>query len=331
MPSPGGAVTTNILTVENLRVSFPVSGTRKRLVAVDDLSFAIRRGETLSLVGESGCGKSTVARALLGLVVPDRGRIDFEGRNLAGLSPRAFRSVRMRLQMVFQDPWAALNPRLRIRALIEEPMRFVVAMDAAQRTARVHELIRQVDLDDGILDRYPAALSGGQLQRVCIARAIATSPALLVLDEPTSSLDLSVRGSILALLRRIQGDTGMAMLLISHDIGSVRIMAQQVTVLYLGRAMESGPIGDVFASPAHPYTRALLDAYLPPEPRVTEPPLRIVGEMPSPIDPPGGCPFHPRCRDVFAPCAGSRPETTLLESRQVTCHLYSGRVTMRLT
>jgi oligopeptide/dipeptide ABC transporter ATP-binding protein len=309
--------------VQDLRVSFAVAGPRARLVAVDGLSFHIDQGETLALVGESGSGKSTVARALLGLVSTDRGRIDFEGQDLARLPKRAFRSVRLRLQMVFQDPWAALNPRMRIGALIDEPLRFVAAMDSAQRRGRVLELIRHVDLDEAILDRHPAALSGGQLQRVCIARAIATAPMLLVLDEPTSSLDLSVRGSILALLRRLQDETGMSMLLISHDIGSVRRLAKRVTVLYLGRAMESGAIDEVFESPAHPYTRALLDAYLPLEPGAHARQACIAGEMPSPTNPPSGCPFQPRCRDRLDRCCVERPGTVRVGARQLACHLYT--------
>ena len=316
-------MTTPVLAVEDLHVSFPVPGTRSRLAAVDGLSFAIERGETLALVGESGCGKSTVARALLGLAVPDRGRIDFEGQDLARLSPRAFRDVRQRLQMVFQDPWAALNPRLRIGALIEEPLRMVTAMDAPARRAKVLELVHQVDLDAAILERHPGALSGGQLQRVCIARAIATSPSLLVLDEPTSSLDLSVRGSILALLQRLQAATGMAMLFISHDIGSVRRLARRVVVLYLGRAMESGTIADVMSAPAHPYTRALLDAFLPPEPRSAAKQSRITGEMPSPIEPPAGCPFNPRCRDATEVCTRVRPEFVQRGARRIACHLHT--------
>lgn len=313
-----------LLRVEALRVTFPVAGTRAGLVAVDGLSLQVARGETLALVGESGCGKSTVARAILGLVRPDAGRIAFEGVDTGGLSRAAMRSLRPRLQMVFQDPWAALNPRMRIGELIGEPLRFVEGVDVAQREHRVRELVAQVGLDAAVLARHPAALSGGQLQRVCIARAISTAPSLLVLDEPTSSLDLSVRGSVLALLRRLQAATGMAMLFISHDIGSVRRLADRVTVLYLGREMETGPMASVLDAPTHPYTRALLDAYLPARPGPRARRTHATGELPSPLDPPGGCVFHPRCPDCVERCRGERPQVRVTGDRLAACHVHAG-------
>jgi oligopeptide/dipeptide ABC transporter ATP-binding protein len=312
----------DVLQVEDLRVTFPVAGSRRGLVAVDGLSLRVTAGETLALVGESGCGKSTVARAVLGLQAAGGGRILFEGTDLTRLSKSAMRALRPRVQMVFQDPWAALNPRMRIGELIEEPLRFVAGFDPALRRARVRELVHEVDLDEAVLARQPPALSGGQLQRVCIARAIATSPALLVLDEPTSSLDLSVRGSVLALLERLQRRTGMAMLFISHDIGSVRRLAHRVTVLYLGREMESGPVDQVLDAPAHPYTRALLDAYLPPVPGRGTRRVRVTGELPSPLAPPDGCVFHPRCPDCETPCRVERPATLTVGPRSVACHVH---------
>ncbi len=311
-----------LLRVDGLRVKFPVAGSPRGLVAVDGLSLQVRRGETLALVGESGCGKSTVARSILGLVRPESGIIVFEDVAIGGLSGAAMRRVRPRLQMVFQDPWAALNPRMRIGELIGEPLRFVDRCDAAQRERRVRELVAQVGLSEAVLERHPAALSGGQLQRVCIARAIATAPSLLVLDEPTSSLDLSVRGSVLALLRRLQAETGMAMLFISHDIGSVRRLADRVTVLYLGREMETGPTAAVLDAPVHPYTRALLDAFLPARPGVRPRRGRDLGDLPSPLTPPSGCVFHPRCPDCVARCRSEPPQIAARGERAAACHVH---------
>jgi ABC-type glutathione transport system ATPase component len=252
-----------VLEVERLSVEFPQPDGR-RLTAVDNVSFVIHEGGLLSLVGESGSGKSTIARTVLGLEKATAGRIRFCGTELIGASAHAFRPLRPKLQMVFQDPWAALNPRLTIGELIGEPLRFVAGIDRTARTARVARLIDRVELDPALLGRRPRQLSGGQLQRVCIARAIATEPRMLVLDEPTSSLDLSVRASITALLLRLQRDSGMAMLFITHDLTTARVLGGETLVLYRGQAVEQGPTAEILYSPRHAYTKALLDADLPP-------------------------------------------------------------------
>jgi ABC-type glutathione transport system ATPase component len=260
-----------LLEVERLCVAFPLPGWRRTLRAVDDVSFTVAAGESVGLIGESGSGKSTIARVILNLQRPSAGRVLYRGGEVSGLSNAGFRPLRPRLQMVFQDPWASLSRRMTIGALIEEPLLLAGALDRKARRDRVRELLAQVDLDPAVERRYPPGLSGGQLQRVCIARAIATMPDLLVLDEPTSSLDLSVRASIVALLRRIQTQSGMAMLFISHDILTVRRLASRAIVLNGGRVMEQGSVEKVIGQPSHPYTQALLSAYLPPPGRRTDP------------------------------------------------------------
>jgi ABC-type glutathione transport system ATPase component len=251
-----------LLAVDGLNVVFE-GGPQGKLTAVDGVSFGIGTGETVALVGESGSGKSTIARAIMGLVRPASGQIVFKGQPLTRLRARAFRALRPQLQMVFQDPWAALNGRMSIARLVEEPLLFLKGRSAQSRRERVRELIDIVELDGSLLKRYPSQLSGGQLQRVCIARAIATEPDLLVLDEPTSSLDLSVRASIVDLLRRLQGSTGMAMLFISHDITTVRTISSRTLVLHRGRVMEEGPTEHVLSAPSHAYTKRLMEAFLP--------------------------------------------------------------------
>ncbi len=266
-----------LLEVRNLSVAFPLPGWRRSVRAVDDVSFAIASGEALGLIGESGSGKSTIARVILNLQRPSGGRVLYRGRQISGLSNAAFRPVRASLQMVFQDPWASLSRRMTVRDLVEEPLLLLSQLGREARRARVRELLAQVDLDEAVERRTPPALSGGQLQRVCIARAMATRPDLLILDEPTSSLDLSVRASIVALLRRLQETSGMAMLFISHDILTVRRLTSRAIVLKNGGVVEQGPIGDVTGKPTHPYTRMLLNSYLPPpQPR----PNKVTGGPP---------------------------------------------------
>ncbi|WP_422369651.1 ABC transporter ATP-binding protein [Pelagibius sp.] len=255
-----------LLRVDGLTVVFGGGRQGGGLTAVDGASFTIGRSETMALVGESGSGKSTIARAILGLIRPTSGDIVFKGHRLTRLRGRALRALRPQLQMVFQDPWAALNARMSVARLIEEPLLFASKQSARVRRERVRELVNVVELDESLLERHPPQLSGGQLQRVCIARAIASRPDLLVLDEPTSSLDLSVRASIIDLLRRLQADTGMAMLFISHDIGTVRTISSRSLVLHHGRVMEVGPTGEVLAAPSHPYTKKLMEAFLPVDP-----------------------------------------------------------------
>ncbi len=301
MPEP-------ILEVDGLVKHFPGPRRGQTVHAVNGVSFSIHPGETVALVGESGSGKSTIGRAVVRLVTPTRGAVRFEGRDLARLPAGECRRLRSRLQMVFQDPWGSLNPCLKIGTLIAEPLLLHARLDRAARRRRVIELTDRVRLGADLLSRYPGELSGGQLQRVCLARAIATTPRLIVLDEPTSSLDLSVRAGILDLLAELARDTGTAMLFISHDLGTVRVISDRVLVLYLGTVVESGPAAAVYERPAHPYTQALLSAHLSPDPAVRPHRHVLAGETPSPIDLPPGCPFTARCPLARDDCHAALPE-----------------------
>jgi len=297
---------TALLELDSVWRSFQVAQ-GKTLVAVRDVSLVIKRGEAVGLVGESGSGKSTIARLALNLLPTTRGRVAFDGQDLAQLPDRSMRALRARMQMVFQDPWGALNPRHTIGRLLEEPLLLHRTLSAQDRRARALELAERVQLGAVMLERFPAQLSGGQLQRVCIARALATEPDLLVLDEPTSSLDVSVRADILGLLDRLRRETGVAMLFISHDIESVRAVCDRVVVLYLGCEMESGPIDAVLARPAHPYTQALLSARLALDPEARIERIRLEGEIPSPLAAPPGCPFATRCPQAIDACSSELP------------------------
>jgi peptide/nickel transport system ATP-binding protein len=294
---------------------------RLALKAVDGLNFAIRRGETFALVGESGCGKSTVARLVVGLYTPTRGRIEFDGVDLAELRSRAeILPLRRRIQMIFQDPYASLNPRWRVRAIVAEPIRThgLREGEAAIR-ARVAELLEQVKLAPADGDRYPHEFSGGQRQRISIARALATEPEFLVADEPTSALDVSVQAQILNLMKELQRRLGLTYLFISHNLAVVYFISDRVGVMYLGRLVEVADTQTLFARPRHPYTRMLLDTLpdLTLSGRRREP---VGGEVPNPIDPPSGCAFHPRCPFANERCRSERPELRADTDALVACH-----------
>ena len=297
-----------LLQVEDLRVHFPARGGGGTVRAVDGVSFAVAAGSTVAVVGESGCGKSTTAYAVIGLERPTAGRIVFEGREIQGLDPRARRALAGRMQIVFQDPTAALDPRMTVASSIAEPLA-IRGVARSERRARVAELMAQVGLPEGFAGRLPAALSGGQRQRVVIARALALSPKLLVLDEPVSALDVSIRSQILNLLLELQEALGLAYLLISHDLSVVRHVADEVIVMYLGTIAERGPAERVFAGPRHPYTEALLSAIPLPDPvaQRRREKIILVGDLPSPLDPPPGCPFVTRCPLRIEVCAAVRP------------------------
>lgn len=307
----------NVLEVEGLTRTF---GDGRRIVhAVNGVDLAVAAGETLGLVGESGSGKSTIGRCLLRLIEPSTGRIVFAGRDLRALGPEALRRARADMQMVFQDPWGSLNPRLTVGDLVEEPLRLHTTLDGPARRARVAELARRVSLTEALLSRFPADLSGGQLQRICIARAIATNPKLVVLDEPTSSLDVSVRAGILQLLAELKRDLGIAMIFISHDLATVRLVSDRVAVLYLGSVVETGPTQTVFETPQHPYTAALISADLSSDPRERRRRVVLAGEVPSPIDLPLGCYFASRCPIVRDECRMQRPRLEALGDVRVAC------------
>jgi oligopeptide/dipeptide ABC transporter ATP-binding protein len=300
-------VSAPLLEVRDLAKRFPL-GRGRAVHAVRGVDFALARGEILGLVGESGSGKSTIGRTVLRLLEPSAGRIVFDGQDITSLSESGCRALRARMQMVFQDPWSSLNPRHSARRLIEEPLLLHAKLGAAERRARAEALAERVHLDRAMLDRLPSELSGGQLQRICVARAIATDPKLIVLDEPTSSLDLSVRAGILELLAEIRAATGAGMLFITHDLGTLKLISDEVVVLYLGSVMERAPTARIFEAPAHPYTQALISAHLSADPRHRPERIRLEGEIPSPISLPPGCPFASRCHAAIDACRAAKPE-----------------------
>lgn len=289
--------------------------------AVDGVSFAIERGKTLALVGESGCGKSTVARLLVGLYDPTRGEVRFDGQpTAAAFASRAGRALRRRMQMIFQDPYASLNPRWKVREIIAEPLReHGLLTDAAAIEQRVAELLRMVGLAAADMEKFPHQFSGGQRQRISIARALATRPEFLVCDEPTSALDVSVQAQVLNIMKDLQRDQGLTYLFISHNLAVVRHVADEVGVMYLGRLVELAPKRTLFAQPQHPYTRMLLDAI--PDIRMTgRARTPVQGEVPNPLNPPSGCAFHPRCPHARERCKRERPALLELRGVKVACH-----------
>ncbi len=287
--------------------------------AVDGVSFRIERGETLALVGESGCGKSTTARLVLRLIEPTGGTVRFDGVEVSGA---ALRTLRRRVQVVFQDPYASLNPRLRVGETIAEPMEVHGIGDAASREARVQELLRLVGLAPFHAQRYPHEFSGGQRQRIGIARALAVQPDLIVCDEPVSALDVSIQAQVVNLLKELQAKFGLSYLFIAHDLAVVHHMADRVAVMYLGQIVEMAPKRQLFAMPAHPYTRALLRAIPHPDPRLRGKVTPLGGDVPSPMNPPSGCRFHTRCPHVEAICRAEVPALRDIASGQrVACHL----------
>ena len=298
-----------VLTVSALRKEFHVrhAGLAKRLTAVDRIDFELFKGETVALVGESGSGKSTVARCIARLVEPTSGEVVLSGVSVSALKQRDLPKVYRDLQMVFQDPNSSLDPRMTVRATVEEPLRLNSGLTRSERRERVQQLFKDVDLDFALLDRYPRQLSGGQRQRVGIARALAVDPKVILLDEPTASLDVSVRGQVLELLSRVQKQRELAYLFISHDLATVRRVSDRVLVLYLGGIVEAGPTAEVFDHPMHPYTRALVSA----APEVVygrvKSRLRLSGEIPSPIDLPRGCRLASRCPLVQSTCSTAIP------------------------
>ncbi|HKA16067.1 MAG TPA: ABC transporter ATP-binding protein [Myxococcota bacterium] len=320
-----------LLRVAGLRTWFPIrKGLFRRTVghvrAVDGVDFEIRRGETLALVGESGCGKTTVGRSLLRLVEPTAGQIWFDGVDLARLSRAALRPYRRAIQIVFQDPLASLDPRMRVRDAIAEGMEtFSIGATDRERTERVAALLERVQLDPRQMWRYPHEFSGGQRQRICIARALAVEPLLLVCDEATSALDVSIQAQILNLLQRLQDELGLTYLFIAHDLGLVRYLADRVSVMYVGQIVEEGDTERIFTDPRHPYTRALLAAVPSVDPAQRGVSARLSGDVPSPSAPPSGCRFHARCPDVFDRCPVEEPASFPVADGVSRCFLSDPR------
>jgi peptide/nickel transport system ATP-binding protein len=300
-----------LLQTEDLARRFVTGGglfaPRGLIHAVNGVSLSVRRGETLAIVGESGCGKSTLARLLLRLIEPSAGRIRYEGRDLTALPAAEMRRLRAEMQFIFQDPFSALNPRMTVGAIIEEPLRVHSRLAPTARRARVVDLMERVGLRPAMADRYPHEFSGGQRQRIAIARALATGPKLLIGDEPVSALDVSVQAQIVNLLEDLKRDLGLTLIVISHDLAVVRHMADRVAVMYLGEIVELAETEALFSAPRHPYTRALLSAIPVPVPGAAAGRSVLGGDLPSPADPPPGCRFHTRCPHVTDLCRRDRP------------------------
>jgi oligopeptide/dipeptide ABC transporter ATP-binding protein len=309
-------------------------GERGVIRAVDGISFSIDPGRTLGVVGESGCGKTTTARLVLGLEDPTAGTIRFEGRDLQGLDPAGRRHYRKSVQAVFQDPYASLKPRMRIGAIIAEPLVTNESLTGAEARSRVLQLLDLVGLPGRAADLFPHEFSGGQRQRIAIARALALSPKLIVLDEPVSALDVSIRAQILNLLRDLQAELGLSYLFIAHDLAAVAHMSHVIVVMYLGKIVESGDARTLARAPKHPYTEALFSAALPSHPDKRREEIVLSGEVPSPLNPPSGCRFHPRCPHVMARCRDEEPRLSDVEGRLVACHFYDAdelRAPIRIT
>ena len=310
-----------ILVVDGLKKYYPVrggilGGKIGEIRAVDGVSFTLRRGETLGLVGESGCGKSTLGRALNRLEEPTDGRVLFEGKDLAHASGKELFSLRRDIQMIFQDPYSSLNPRMTIGEIVREPLLVHRVGTKAEQVEKVRELLEVVGLPGDTLGRYPHEFSGGQRQRVGLARALTLEPKLVIADEPVSALDVSVQSQVLNLMVRLQRERNLTYVFISHDLSVVEYISDTIAIMYLGKIVEVGPVETIFERPAHPYTRALIEAIPVPDPRRRHEAEPLEGEAPSPVSPPPGCPFHPRCPFAVAACSETLPELEAVGASQ---------------
>ena len=297
-----------LVRVRGLVKHFPVEGSDDVVRAVDGVTFEILQGETLGLVGESGCGKSTVGRCILRLIEPTAGEIIFDEKNVRGMGKRELRELRREMQIIFQDPYASLNPRMTVRDIVGEPLVIHGLKDKEERRTRVAELLRKVGLDPDYMSRYPHEFSGGQRQRIGIARALALNPKLIVADEPVSALDVSVQAQVVNLLQDLQAELGLTYLFISHGLAVVEHISTRVAVMYLGRIVEVASAAELYANPLHPYTRALLSAIPVPDPQRKRERIVLQGDVPTPINPPSGCRFRTRCPHAIKECAEIDPD-----------------------
>ncbi len=315
-----------LLEVNNLKKYFPIKGgvfsqTIGYVYAVDDVSFTVDKGETLGLVGESGCGKSTTGRSILRLIEPTDGKIYFEGQDVTALDKNAMRSLRREMQIIFQDPYASLNPRMTVGSIVGEPLEIHKIARGSEKTERVASLLQKVGLRAEDMRKYPHEFSGGQRQRIGIARAIALNPKLIVCDEPVSALDVSIQAQVINLLEDLQEEFGLSYLFIAHNLNVVEHISDRVAVMYLGQIVELAPDTDLYNDPQHPYTEALLSAVPIPDPTVTKKRIILEGDVPSPIDPPSGCHFHTRCMYKEKICEEEAPEFKHIGSGHwVACH-----------
>lgn len=317
----------NVLEVKRLTKFFEVNrGMKPQIVqAVNDISFEVKKGETFGLVGESGCGKSSLGRTILRIYEPTKGEILFDGKDITKLSRKQMLPYRQKLQMIFQDPYASLNPRFTVGEIIGEPMEIHNIGTSESREKRVQELLEIVGLKPDHIRRYPHEFSGGQRQRIGIARTLALDPEFIVCDEPISALDVSIQAQVINLLEDIQKSTGISYLFIAHDLGMVKHISHRIGVMYLGHMVEVGKSNDVYKKPLHPYSKALLSAEPIPDPNIAKSKKRILleGEIPSPINPPKGCPFNTRCKYAVPECFRQMPANFKVEDRQVACFLYA--------
>ena len=318
-----------LLEARGLKKHFPVtsgllfSKVRGWIKAVDGVSFQVARGRTLGIVGESGCGKSTTAKMLLMLEQPTEGSILFRGQDISKADASARKEYRSSVQAVFQDPWSSLNPRMKVRDIIAEPMAINWRLSRKELRDRVGKLLMDVGLNPYHGNLYPHEFSGGQRQRLAIARALSLNPQVIVLDEPVSALDVSIRAQIMNLLKDLQVEYDVSYLLIAHNLATVRYMCHQVAVMYLGQIVELAEVGELFSNPLHPYTKALMSAALPSHPDIEREEIELPGEVPSPLNPPAGCYFHPRCPWAMDRCSVEEPEAReVAPDHTVSCHLY---------
>lgn len=317
-----------LLEVKGLKKYFAIRGgmlgkTQGYVKAVDDVSFTVNEGETLGIVGESGCGKSTTGRTIIRLLEPTEGEVIFQGQSLNDMKGDGLRKMRRDLQIVFQDPYASLNPRMTIGSTLEEPLKIHGVSSAAERKQKVKELLEIVGLTEFHYNRYPHEFSGGQRQRIGIARALITKPKLIVADEPVSALDVSIQSQILNLMKDLQDQFNLTYMFISHDLSVVRHISDRIGVMYLGRMVELAPKLELYNNPMHPYTQALLSALPLPDPRQSRERIILTGDVPSPANPPTGCAFHTRCHACMDICKTERPELKQTANGHfVACHLY---------